>query len=193
MERDKFAAEATVEGSSKWDAAIHREYDLYKRENEIRSPFARDYTRILHCTAYRRLKHKTQVFFATTNDHVCTRIEHVNHVNSVSKTIALFLGLNSELTDAISLGHDLGHAPFGHMGEMVLESHTKQLVPEFSFWHEKNSLRFVDHIETLEGPEGKYINLDLTYAVRDGMICHCGEVNQNGITPRPNNFMWLLP
>ncbi|WP_221040507.1 HD domain-containing protein [Gelria sp. Kuro-4] len=77
---------------------------------------------MLHCRAYRRLKHKTQVFFATRNDRICARIEHVNHVASVSYTISKCLRLNTELTNAIALGHDLGHPPFGHEGESILSS-----------------------------------------------------------------------
>ena len=188
MDRDKFIDVATTVSSEKWSEATARKKTLYEKNIEIRTPFARDYTRILHSTAYRRLKHKTQVFFATTNDHICTRIEHVNHVNSVSKTIANFLGLNSELTDAISLGHDLGHAPFGHMGEVILKNLIECNTMSHTFWHEKNSLHFIDNIETLKGPDGKHYNLDLTYAVRDGIICHCGEVDENGIKPRDEAF-----
>ncbi|MCI5223635.1 MAG: metal-dependent phosphohydrolase, partial [Candidatus Electrothrix sp. AR4] len=89
METNKFKSVATIEGSPKWEQAISRKDTLPKREHDIRSEFARDNNRILHSTAYRRLKHKTQVFFATSNDHICTRIEHVNHVSSVSHTIAM--------------------------------------------------------------------------------------------------------
>ena len=182
----KFSHEALGENAGKWERAVQRD-GLYSRPDDIRSPFARDYTRILHCTAYRRYKHKTQVFFATTNDHICTRIEHVNHVNSVSRTISNFLGLNSELTDSISIGHDLGHAPFGHKGETTLKE-IANIHGLPTFWHEMNSLRFVDKIETLEGPDGKHHNLGLTYAVRDGIVCHCGEVDENGLSPRDNDI-----
>lgn len=184
MKAKQFVSFATVEGSKKWEIATKREASIYSRPNEIRTDFERDYTRILHSTAYRRLKHKTQVFFATTNDHICTRIEHVNHVNSVSKTISNYLGLNSELVDAISIGHDLGHAPFGHKGEETLKEIISAKFVDMSFWHEKNSLRFVDEIEFLEGPDGKNENLNLTYAVRDGIVCHCGEVDDKCLRPR---------
>ena len=167
----------------KWKNCISRQEALYSRQDDIRSEFARDYNRILHSTAYRRLKHKTQVFFATRNDHICTRIEHVNHVTAISYTIAKYLGLNTELTNAIAIGHDLGHAPFGHAGESYLCEIAKNELSE-NFWHEKNSLRFVDYCETLEDPEGAHQNLNLTYAVRDGIICHCGEIDENGIHPR---------
>jgi len=120
MERGLFRSVSVHEGNPQWGQSISRIKQLYKKADDIRSQFARDYTRILHSTAYRRLKHKTQVFFATHNDHICTRIEHVHHVASVSYTIANYLGLNTELTNAIAIGHDLGHAPFGHAGEEFL-------------------------------------------------------------------------
>lgn len=174
---------AATEENPVWKRLISREQALYSRADDIRSPFARDYTRILHSMAYRRLKHKTQVFFNIENDHICTRIEHVNHVESVSSTIAHRLGLNEELTKAIAVGHDLGHAPFGHQGESVIKMLSQEHLKK-DFWHEQNGLRFVDHLELLKDPYNKSRNLDLTYAVRDGIISHCGEVNQNGISPR---------
>ncbi len=174
---------AMESSNAKWPYSVRREVSLYAREDDIRTEFARDYNRILHCTAYRRLKHKTQVFFATTNDHICTRIEHVNHVSSISHTIAKFLGLNTELTSAIAIGHDLGHAPFGHAGEDYIKKIASRELGDY-FWHEKNSLRFVDYCETLEAPSGKHHNLNLTYAVRDGIISHCGEVDENALYPR---------
>ncbi|OBR91977.1 MULTISPECIES: deoxyguanosinetriphosphate triphosphohydrolase family protein [Clostridium] len=183
MERKKFLDVATTENNKKWKQSISRENKLYKRNHELRSEFSRDYNRILHSTSYRRLKHKTQVFFATDNDHICTRIEHVNHVSAVSYTIANYLGLNTQLTTAIAIGHDLGHTPFGHEGEKILGDFSKAHLGN-EFWHEKNSLRFVDKIETLPNPAGKQSNLDLTYAVRDGIVCHCGEVRAEAIFPR---------
>jgi dGTPase len=167
----------------KWENCVQRFEKLYHRGDDIRSPFARDFNRILHCTAYRRLKHKTQVFFAPRNDHICTRMEHVNHVIAVSYTIAKYLGLNTELTNAIAIGHDLGHAPFGHAGETFLKTIVQKELKE-TFWHEKNSLWFVDKIETLEDPNGYHRNLNLTYAVRDGIICHCGDVDEGQLIPR---------
>lgn len=183
MEKNKFIKVAVSEKNKKWDQCLSRQKELYKRQNDIRSEFARDYNRILHSTAYRRLKHKTQVFFATRNDHICTRIEHVTHVASVSYTIANFLGLNTELTNAISIGHDLGHAPFGHQGESILKEIAMKKIGE-TFWHERNSLRLVDKIETLPDENGKQQNMDLTYSVRDGIVSHCGEVDENSIFPR---------
>ena len=169
------------------EIATVRQRELYSRNNDVRTEFGRDYTRILHCLAYRRLKHKTQVFFNTQNDHICTRMEHVSHVESVSYIIAKSLGLNYELTKSIAMGHDLGHAPFGHEGENVIKRIVKDNLGE-SFWHEKNGLRVVDKLELLQDNKGVLTNLNLTYAVRDGIICHCGEVDENGILPRKENI-----
>lgn len=166
-----------------WQTAISRRGNLYHRADDFRTEFGRDFTRIIHSTAYSRLKHKTQVFFTTKNDHICTRIEHVNQVASVSGTIGQYLGLNTELIQAIANAHDLGHSPFGHLGERVLRQISEKEMHE-TFWHEKQGLRVVDDIETLLDPEGKTSNLLLTYAVRDGIICHCGEVHQTVLRPR---------
>ncbi len=179
----KFYDVSARQHNSKWSSLIRREIELYNKEHDIRTPFERDYTRILHSLSYRRLKHKTQVFFTTNNDHICTRIEHVSHVESVSYTIAKELGLNAELTKAIAVGHDLGHAPFGHAGESVLKELTEKYL-KTQFWHEKNGLRFVDNVELLEDEKRHFHNLNLTYAVRDGIISHCGEVNDTCIFPR---------
>ncbi|PWM44174.1 MAG: hypothetical protein DBX47_05815 [Clostridiales bacterium] len=187
MGKNSFKDFAANKKNYKWKELISRQSELYDRPDDIRSPFARDYTRILHSLAYRRLKHKTQVFFNIENDHVCTRMEHVAHVESVSNTIARFLGLNDELTKAIAIGHDLGHAPFGHQGEEVIQKLTKTYLDK-DFWHEKNGLRFVDKIELLEDNYNKFTNLDLTYAVRDGIVSHCGEVDENGLNPRDDFF-----
>lgn len=183
MEKLKFRNCAATNENKNWEKYIQRQQELYSRTDDIRSPFARDYTRILHSMAYRRLKHKTQVFFNISNDHICTRMEHVSHVGSVSSTIARAIGLNEELTKAISIGHDLGHAPFGHQGEESIKKLTQKYL-EKSFWHEQNGLRFVDQVELLNDNYNISKNLDLTYAVRDGIISHCGEVDQNGIFPR---------
>ncbi|MBP3742307.1 MAG: dNTP triphosphohydrolase [Treponema sp.] len=171
----------------KWKQANSREIPIYGRNNDIRTEFERDYTRILHSQAYRRLKHKTQVFFAPHNDHICTRMEHVMHVASVASTISKYLGLNEQLASAIAMGHDIGHAPFGHHGEdclnKLLEQKEGHNAPK-KFWHERNSLFFADFIETLQDPNGVEQPLNLTYGVRDGLICHCGEIDQQGIKPR---------
>ena len=180
----KFDEVAMYQNNPNWGKSISRRNGLYDREDDIRSPFSRDYTRVLHSLAFRRLKHKTQVFYgAAGNDHVCTRIEHVAHVESVSNSIARALGLNEELTRAIAMAHDLGHAPFGHKGEEYINKLTMEYLGK-PFWHEQNGVYFVDKIELLEDPQKKKRNLDLTYAVRDGIISHCGEVDQNCIRPR---------
>lgn len=179
----KFEKYSANENNPNWNKIISRQSPLYNRNNFMRSEFERDYTRIIHSTAYRRLKHKTQVFFSPENDHICTRIEHVTHVESISYTIAKNLGLNTELTKAIAVAHDVGHSPFGHEGEKILSEISNRDLG-ISFWHEKNGLELVDNIELLEDTERFKQNLDLTYAVRDGIISHCGEIDENCLKPR---------
>ena len=179
----KFEKEAASKSNPKYEQMIKREEKLYNDTNDLRTDFERDFTRILHSNAYKRLKHKTQVFFSPENDHVCTRIEHVNYVESISYTIANHLGLNTELTRAISIGHDIGHAPFGHQGEKILSELSKEYLGE-SFWHEQNGLYMADNIELLKDRQGNLRNLSLTYGTRDGIISHCGEIDENSITPR---------
>lgn len=180
--KGSFSKVAANENNPKWENMIKRENILYGTK-DIRSPFERDFNRILHTNAYNRLKHKTQVFFSPENDHICTRIEHVNYVESISYTISNFLGLNSELTRAIACGHDVGHGPFGHVGEKIISEISKRDINE-NFWHEKNGLNILDNIEILENYETEKENLNLTYAVRDGIISHCGEVDENSLKPR---------
>ena len=182
-----FEKVAMTEQNPKWENAIKREKKLYSRNNEFRTDFERDYTRVIHCNAYRRLKHKTQVFFSPTSDHICTRIEHVVHVESISYTIAKYLGLNTELTKAIATAHDIGHSPFGHEGERILSEISKRDIDE-TFWHEKNGVEIVDKIELLEDNLKNKQNLNLTYAVRDGIISHCGEIDQNNLKPREESI-----
>ena len=181
--KDLLKEQSANPNNPKWNNIIQRKSTLYQRDNDIRSDFERDYTRVINSRGYRRLKHKTQVFFSPENDHICTRIEHVTLVESISYTIAKYLGLNTELTKAISIAHDIGHSPFGHQGEKILSEISKRDLNK-SFWHEKNGLEYVDKIELLETPEGKYQNLDLTYGVRDGIISHCGEIDEISIKPR---------
>ena len=181
--KDSFKDCAANEQNPKWNNLIKRETELYSRNNDIRTEFERDYTRIIHSTAYRRLKHKTQVFFSPENDHICTRIEHVIHVESIAYTIAKYLGLNVELTRSIATAHDIGHSPFGHQGERVLSELSIRDI-KTPFWHEKNGLEMVDKIELLEDPKGNRQNLNLTYGVRDGIVSHCGEIDENQLKPR---------
>jgi len=127
----------------------------------VRTEFQRDRDRILHCKAFRRLKHKTQVFIAPTGDHYRTRLTHTLEVSQIARTITRALNLNEDLAEAISLGHDLGHTPFGHIGEDVLN----ELYPQ-GFRHNEQSLRVVDLLEN----EGRGLNL--TWEVRDGIVNH---------------------
>jgi dGTPase len=130
-------------------------------EDPIRPAFQRDRDRIIHSKAFRRLKHKTQVFFAPTGDHYRTRLTHTLEVSQIARSIAKVLRVNEELTEAIALGHDLGHTPFGHAGERVLDA----LVPG-GFNHYEQSLRIVDVLEH----DGAGLNL--TWEVRDGIARH---------------------
>lgn len=148
------------------------------RSDQFRTQFHRDYTRIIHCRAFRRLRHKTQVFISPQNDHLCTRLEHSLHVASVATTIARALKLNQDLVAAIAVGHDLGHAPFGHAGEKVLNDIAKD--HELQFSHESQSLRVVD---VLESPYRGHPGLNLTFAVRDGIVCHYGEGFEPNLQP----------
>jgi dGTPase len=127
----------------------------------IRPVFQRDRDRVIHSKAFRRLKHKTQVFFAPTGDHYRTRLTHTLEVSQIARSIAKVLRLHEELTEAIALGHDLGHPPFGHAGERVID----RLVPG-GFSHHEQSLRIVEVLEN--GRQG----LNLTYEVRDGIARH---------------------
>ena len=130
---------------------------------QVRTVFQRDRDRIIHSKAFRRLKHNTQVFIAPEGDHYRTRLTHTLEVAQIARTIARALRLNEDLTEAIALGHDLGHTPFGHAGEQALND----LLPG-GFRHYEQSLRVVD---VLEGDQG----LNLTYEVRDGILKHTGE------------------
>ncbi len=130
-------------------------------ECEIRTCFQRDRDRIIHCRAFRRLKHKTQVFLAPSGDHYRTRLTHTLEVSQIARTIARALQLNEDLTEAIALGHDLGHTPFGHAGERALN----QLSPN-GFKHYEQSVRVVEKLEK----NGKGLNL--TDEVKNGILCH---------------------
>ncbi|MDY6894576.1 MAG: HD domain-containing protein [Thermotogota bacterium] len=148
---------------------------INERAKDVRGEYFRDQTAIIHSMPYRRLKHKTQVYFSPNNDHICTRIEHALHVATIAATISKGLGLNSDMAYAIGLGHDLGHAPFGHAGETVLNLKCKEIG---GFIHEIHGLRVTDVL----GSRG--VGLNLTYGVRDGIICHCGESPDQKIRPR---------
>jgi dGTPase len=126
-----------------------------------RTAFQRDRDRIIHCKAFRRLKHKTQVFIAPTGDHYVTRLTHTLEVSQIARSVARGLNLNEDLTEAMALGHDLGHTPFGHTGEEVLNE-----ISPFGFRHNEQSLRVVDQIEN--GGKG----LNLTFETREGIVKH---------------------
>ena len=181
--KDSLKNVAANENNPKWNNIIKRETDLYSRGNDIRSEFERDYTRVIHSLAFRRMKHKTQVFFSPVNDHICTRMEHVILVESISHTIANYLGLNLELTKAIAIAHDIGHSPFGHQGERILSKISQRDIGR-TFWHERNGMEIVDKVILLEDDKQNFKNLDLTYAVKDGIISHCGEIDENSLKPR---------
>lgn len=157
-------------------AAETRGRRRHEEEDPFRTAFQRDRDRILHCKAFRRLSHKTQVFIGAQGDHYRTRLTHTLEVQQISRTIARALGLNEDLTEAIALGHDLGHTPFGHTGENVMRrmvsrynrEHPGDAHPPFN--HNEQSLRVVDVIEK----NGRGLNL--TEEVRDGIVHHTGPI-----------------
>ena len=142
-----------------------RQFD--EEQCEYRTDFQRDRDRIVHSKAFRRLIHKTQVFLAPEGDHYRTRLTHTLEVQQIARTIARILAYNEDLTEAIALGHDLGHTPFGHVGEKVLNK-----IHPGGFEHNVQSLRTVDIIEDTSRRRG----LNLTYEVRDGILNHRGPV-----------------
>ena len=153
-------------------ASATRSYPALRREPEedspVRTPFQRDRDRIVHSKAFRRLKHKTQVFIAPEGDHYRTRLTHTLEASGISRTVARALGLNEDLTEAIGLGHDLGHPPFGHIGEEALDLALRDHANR-RFRHNRHSLRVVDLLER----DGRGLNV--TEAVRDGILNHTGS------------------
>src|ERR671911_719407 len=142
-----------------------RQYD--EPDSDHRTPFQRDRDRIVHSKAFRRLKHKTQVFIAPEGDHYRTRLTHTLEACGIARNVARALRLNEDLTEAIGLGHDLGHPPFGHIGEAVLDD-CLQARFGIRFRHNHHSLRTVERLER----EGEGLNL--TQPVRDGILNHTG-------------------
>lgn len=139
-------------------------------KDPLRTEFQRDRDRIIHSKAFRRLSHKTQVFIAPEKDHYRTRLTHALEVSQISRTVAKALSLNEDLTEAIALGHDLGHTPFGHIGEEALTECLREIGAENPvFRHNEQSLRIVDYVEN------KRRGLNLTYEVRDGILRHTGD------------------
>lgn len=153
-EKEHLAPYAAVSSESKGR-------DVPEEECDIRTVYQRDRDRLLHCKSFRRLKHKTQVFLAPEGDHYRTRLTHTLEVSQIGRTIARALRLNEDLTEAIALGHDIGHTPFGHAGERVLN----EICP-FGFRHFEQSIRVVEFLEK----DGKGLNL--TWEVRDGIVNH---------------------
>jgi dGTPase len=155
-----------------WERAT-RSYPARRREPEpdspVRTPFQRDRDRIAHSKAFRRLKHKTQVFIAPEGDPYRTRLTHTLETCFIARTVARALGLNEDLTEAIGLGHDLGHPPFGHIGEEVLDEAIKERGGA-GFRHNEHSLRLVEQLER----DGRGLNL--TEQVRDGILNHTGSL-----------------
>jgi len=155
-----------------------RSYTAKRRHNrkppDSRTPFTRDADRILHSPAYTRYIDKTQVFYLVENDHITHRVLHVQFVSKIARTIGRYLRLNEDLIEAIALGHDIGHAPYGHTGEEFLSKISKRQrgIP---FSHNVQSVRFLDTIE----------DQDLTLQVLDGIFCHNGESTETELTPAP--------
>ena len=160
IERDTLSPHATLASHSKG-----RERD--EAPDELRTCYQRDRDRIVHCKSFRRLKHKTQVFLAPEGDHYRVRLTHTLEVSQIARTAARALRLNEDLTEAIALGHDLGHTPFGHLGEQALTPFLDR-----PFRHNEQSLRIVDHLE--EDGNG----LNLTWEVRDGIVNHTWSMPQ---------------
>ena len=165
MIAESFAARQQALEAERLSPLAARSYPARRAHPEadcgLRTPFQRDRDRIVHCKAFRRLKHKTQVFVAPEGDHYRTRLTHTLETTQISRTVARALGLNEDLTEAIGLGHDLGHPPFGHIGEDVLDRCARERFDR-GFRHNEHSLRVVDVLE----------RLNLTEPVRDGILRH---------------------
>src|SRR2546429_8408942 len=168
-ERDRFNPRAAL-------AAASKGRETSEPQDDLRTCFQRDRDRIIHCKAFRRLKHKTQVFLAPEGDHYRTRLTHVLEVTQIARTIAKSLRLNEVLTEAIGLGHDLGHSAFGHAGEAALNKLVKG-----GFDHYRQSVRGVEVLEN----EGRGLNL--TIEVSDGIVKHSKGEQCEYLRPRPKS------
>src|SRR5438045_1614615 len=168
----RFAARRAAEEETLLSPLAVRSYPARRARKEedceLRTPFQRDRDRIVHSKAFRRLKHKTQVFVAPRGDHYRTRLTHTLEVTTISRTVARALRLNEDLVEAVGLGHDLGHPPFGHIGEEVLDSCLRERFGG-SFRHYEHSLRVVERLER----DGTGLNL--TEPARDGILGHSGR------------------
>jgi dGTPase len=160
IERETLSAHATLASNTKGR-------DRDEPNDRLRTCFQRDRDRIVHSKAFRRLKHKTQVFLAPEGDHYRVRLTHTLEVSQIARTVARALRLNEDLTEAIALGHDLGHTPFGHLGEQALSPFLER-----PFRHNEQSLRIVEHLED----DGRGLNL--TWEVRDGIVNHTWSMPQ---------------
>lgn len=176
LEKQMLAPEATA-------AADSRGRDIYEPKCPVRTDFQRDRDRIIHSKSFRRLKHKTQVFIDPEEDHYRTRLTHTLEVAQIARTIARALRLNEDLTEAIALGHDLGHTPFGHAGEQALDEVYREYVPDGGFKHNVQSLRVVETVEK------KGLGLNLTWEVRDGIVHHSkGSADLSLYTVGPSTY-----
>ena len=153
------------------DQAVRRKN---RKPEDIRTPYSRDADRIIHTRAYSRYIDKTQVFYLVENDHITHRVIHVQLVSKIARTIGRCLRLNEDLIEAIALGHDIGHIPYGHFGESCLSDLCKKH-DIGKFFHNVQSVRFLDRIE----------DQDLTMQVLDGILCHNGETDDVRISPEP--------
>ena len=154
----------------------------YPQDDDIRLDFARDVDKIIHSACYSRYMSKTQVFVDPINDHISTRMTHVQYVSKAARTIARALNLNEDLCEAIALGHDVGHTPYGHFGERVLNNLSKKYNDGKCFAHNLNSVR----VFTVTEKKGQSLNI--TLQVLDGIMCHNGEMVQERYTPVNKTF-----
>src|SRR5919197_1351683 len=170
---DDYAARIAAFEEAHLSPLAARSYPAVRERDEpdcgLRTPFQRDRDRIVHSKSFRRLKHKTQVFVAPEGDHYRTRLTHTLEVTQIARTVARALALNEDLTESIGLGHDLGHPPFGHIGEAVLDRCLRERFGAAGFRHFEHSLRVVDVLER----DGAGLNL--CEDVRDGILCHSGR------------------
>jgi dGTPase len=168
----------TKESSYSQNATKNNDSSRRKQKNEkdlLRSPFFRDADKIIQSKAYARYIDKTQVFFLVDNDHVTHRVLHVQLVSKIARTIGRALGLNEDLIEAISLGHDIGHVPYGHLGEEILSKLCEKNKIGV-FLHNVQSIQFLDTIE----------DCNLTLQVLDGILCHDGEIHNQSLKPTGN-------
>jgi len=163
----------------------HKEVEENKNYRDIRPPFFRDVDRIVHSKAYARYIDKTQVFFEVNNANVTHRSLHVILVSRISRQIGRVLKLNLDLIEAIALGHDIGHAPYGHLGEEILNEISEKYNLGI-FNHNAQSVRWLSHLER-RFPKEPAQGLNLTLQVLDGILCHDGEINEQQLKPKVKN------